>query len=380
MAVLFTPHFVQFFDNSGAPLAGGKLHTYAAGTSTPKATYTTAAGDIENTNPVVLDAYGRATIFIVGAYKFDLFTSDDVLIKSTDNVTSFTTTGEAASAFDETFSGDDAQKTFTLSEDLGTDEKLVMLFVDNSNRNFVANGAFGTDTIWTKGAGWTIAAGAGTATGAISTALSQNAAYTISSGVVYTVTYTVTRSAGGIIASVGGVSGTERTASGTYTETIIAGSTQTIAFTGNGFTGTVDAISVKAANGKGFEIQPTTAFSISGTTLTLVDAPASGTANVRIIAPSRLAAAAAAAADAANIAASSAATSAADALTQVAAAATLYSLDSASTVMADPGTGKYRLNNATAASVTAIAVDAQSAFTGNADYSDFVATWGDSTS
>ncbi len=385
MPVLYTQHFPQFFDNSGDPLSGGLLYTYAAGTTTPKATYTSAAGDTQHTNPIVLNSVGipsSGPIFLEGSYKFVLHDSNDVPLagRTTDNVTAFTATGNAAAAFDESFSGNDVLKTFTLSEDLGSDEKLVMLFVDNSNRNFVANGTFDTDTIWTKGAGWTIAAGAGTATGAISTALSQTAAYTIQAGVLYTVKYTVTRAAGGVIASVGGVSGTERTADGTYTETILAGSTQTIAFTGNAFTGTVDAISVKAANGKGFEIQPTTAFSMSGTTLTLVDAPASGTSNIRIIAPSRLVTAAAAAADAADAASSSAAASVADALTQVAAAATLYSLDSASTTMADPGTGKYRLNNATVASVTAIAIDAQSAFTGNADYSDFVATWGSGTS
>ena len=48
--------------------------------------------------------------------------------------------------------------------------------------------------------------------------------------------------------------------------------------------------------------------------------------------------------------------------------------------MADPGTGDFRLNNATVASVTAIAVDATTNDTGNPDLSDFVATWDDSTS
>ena len=56
-----------------------------------------------------------------------------------------------------------------------------------------------------------------------------------------------------------------------------------------------------------------------------------------------------------------------------------YNFDS-STTMADPGTGDFRLNNATVASVTAIAVDATTNDTGNPDLSDFVATWDDSTS
>lgn len=90
-AVLYTPHFIQFFDDDGAPCAGCKLYTYAAGTTTPKATYTTAAGNIENANPVVMDASGRATIFLSGAYKFILNDADDNPIETTDNVTAFAT-------------------------------------------------------------------------------------------------------------------------------------------------------------------------------------------------------------------------------------------------------------------------------------------------
>ena len=52
----------------------------------------------------------------------------------------------------------------------------------------------------------------------------------------------------------------------------------------------------------------------------------------------------------------------------------------ASTTMGDPGTGTFRLNNATVGSVTAIAFDAASADTGNPDISDYIATWGASDS
>ncbi len=47
--------------------------------------------------------------------------------------------------------------------------------------------------------------------------------------------------------------------------------------------------------------------------------------------------------------------------------------------LADPGAGEFRFNNATVASVTAIAFDATTADTGNPDLSDFIATWGAST-
>ena len=49
----------QFFDNNGVPLTGGKLYSYLAGTTTPQATYTTAAGSIAHSNPIVLDSAGR---------------------------------------------------------------------------------------------------------------------------------------------------------------------------------------------------------------------------------------------------------------------------------------------------------------------------------
>jgi hypothetical protein len=42
----------QFFDNNGVPLAGGLLYSYAAGTTTPLATYTTSSGVTPNTNPI----------------------------------------------------------------------------------------------------------------------------------------------------------------------------------------------------------------------------------------------------------------------------------------------------------------------------------------
>jgi microcystin-dependent protein len=61
-------------DQNGFPLAGGKLYSFAAGTSTPLATYTTAALAVMNANPTILDTSGRADIFIpdgVG-YKFVL--------------------------------------------------------------------------------------------------------------------------------------------------------------------------------------------------------------------------------------------------------------------------------------------------------------------
>lgn len=80
----------QFFDNNGDPLTGGKLYSYTAGTTTPKATYTTSTGAVANPNPIILDAAGRTPDEIwleVGVqYKFILKTSADVTIGTYDNL------------------------------------------------------------------------------------------------------------------------------------------------------------------------------------------------------------------------------------------------------------------------------------------------------
>lgn len=82
----------QFFDANGDPLSGGKLYTYAAGTTTPAVTYSTNAGapGTENANPIILDSAGRppAQIWLVNAtsYKFVLTTATDVPVWTKDNV------------------------------------------------------------------------------------------------------------------------------------------------------------------------------------------------------------------------------------------------------------------------------------------------------
>ena len=60
---------VQFIDSSGNPLVGGLVYHYIPGTSTPKDTYQDSAGTIVNSNPVVLDAAGRAIIWGSGSYR-----------------------------------------------------------------------------------------------------------------------------------------------------------------------------------------------------------------------------------------------------------------------------------------------------------------------
>lgn len=90
MAALFTSPKFSATDANGDPLAGGKVYTYVAGTLTPKATYTTQAGDVANANPVILDSTGRANIWLgTGAYKFVVTDSADAAAPdgTVDNIT-----------------------------------------------------------------------------------------------------------------------------------------------------------------------------------------------------------------------------------------------------------------------------------------------------
>ena len=82
----------QFFDNNGIPLSGGLLYSYASGTSTQLATYTTISGNVANSNPIVLDSSGRPPqeIWITTGYgyKFVLQNSSGAQIWSYDNIPS----------------------------------------------------------------------------------------------------------------------------------------------------------------------------------------------------------------------------------------------------------------------------------------------------
>ena len=71
---------IQFLNNAGQPLAGGKLCTYQSNTTNLLATYTDSTAGTSNSNPVVLDAAGRASVWLglnSGLYTFTLLTGGD---------------------------------------------------------------------------------------------------------------------------------------------------------------------------------------------------------------------------------------------------------------------------------------------------------------
>jgi len=92
MTVLLSPigNGFNFLDVDGLPLAGGKINTYQAGSTTPFTTYTDVNGLIANTNPIILGTDGRppAEIWLTEGffYKFVLTDADDVVIQTYDNL------------------------------------------------------------------------------------------------------------------------------------------------------------------------------------------------------------------------------------------------------------------------------------------------------
>jgi microcystin-dependent protein len=84
-----TPLFYGTDDN-GNPGSGYLLYTYVAGTTTPAPTYADVNLSIQNANPVVLNAAGRATVFIpdasVRSYLFILKTPAGATVWSQDNI------------------------------------------------------------------------------------------------------------------------------------------------------------------------------------------------------------------------------------------------------------------------------------------------------
>ncbi len=124
--------------------------------------------------------------------------------------------------------------------------------IDNGDfTDLVINGDFATDSNWTKATGWSIGSGVASCDGTQTsgTSLESEANIAFVSGKKYTVTYTLTISAGSVDARLQGgtaVVGTARTSSGTYTEVLTAVSgNNKLRIRGNAsFVGTVDNVAV----------------------------------------------------------------------------------------------------------------------------------------
>lgn len=89
---LGTPKVQYFETTTNAPLVGGKLYTYepGSGSTTPKATYSTIADALAttnpNTNPIILNSRGEATVVLAGSTKLVLNRADDTNVWTVDAV------------------------------------------------------------------------------------------------------------------------------------------------------------------------------------------------------------------------------------------------------------------------------------------------------
>ncbi len=81
-SVPFLNPIKRFVDESGNPLAGGKVYTYASDSSTPQATYTDPALTVgtENENPIILDDDGQCVMWMLPmTYRIELQDANGVV-------------------------------------------------------------------------------------------------------------------------------------------------------------------------------------------------------------------------------------------------------------------------------------------------------------
>jgi len=143
MAVNLSPYGgvgAQFLDNSGNVLTGGKIFTYAGGTTTPQATYTSSNGATPHPNPIILDAAGRVPggeIWLTDGlvYKFILRDANDVLIATYDGISGINSNFVAFTNQQEIQTATAGQTVFnltTMSYQPGTNS--LSVFVDGVNQ------------------------------------------------------------------------------------------------------------------------------------------------------------------------------------------------------------------------------------------------------
>lgn len=143
MAVNLSPVYGvagQLFDNNGNPLAGGKIFTYVAGTTTPSATYTSSLGNIAHSNPIILDGAGRVPsgeIWLTDGilYKFVVQDSANNLIGTYDNLSGINSNFVAFTNEQEIQTATAGQTVFTLTTmqyQPGTNS--LSVFVDGVNQ------------------------------------------------------------------------------------------------------------------------------------------------------------------------------------------------------------------------------------------------------
>ena len=147
VAPAVVPH-ITFVDGAGQPCSGCKLYSYAAGTTTPLATYVDASGVSTNTNPITLDAAGGANIWMgTNSYKFVLKDALGNTIWTVDQVNAgnLFPCGPAGTIqiSNSAVNGLSCDSSITINTTNHT------ISIGTLPANFVTIGALGTPTSWT---------------------------------------------------------------------------------------------------------------------------------------------------------------------------------------------------------------------------------------
>lgn len=117
------------------PLAGGKIWTYEANSTTPKVTYKDPYGITPNTNPIILDAAGEADIYLNGTYRFVVEDKNGVVQKDVAKIGSW-------------YSGDLADQFKSFNDALETSAQQLMQPLQDAINTALAAGA--GDAGWTS--------------------------------------------------------------------------------------------------------------------------------------------------------------------------------------------------------------------------------------
>lgn len=106
---------LTFLSNAGAPLNGGNVYTYAAGTLTPKTFYSDESKTVPISNPIVLNSAGRpvasatdpteVNLYYTGSAKFVVKDSSGSTLYTSDNVEEVAVAGAQVIAFPATVTG-----------------------------------------------------------------------------------------------------------------------------------------------------------------------------------------------------------------------------------------------------------------------------------
>lgn len=113
--------FTYFTDDEGHPLVGGKVYTYITGTDTPSPVYQNASLATEWSNPIIIPADGRVTMYQGEVtLKMKVYDADDVLIETIDPIVPASSASGSGGVTTFQFGGDDSYPVIVTALPTGT--------------------------------------------------------------------------------------------------------------------------------------------------------------------------------------------------------------------------------------------------------------------